>query len=48
MDCEHNPVIVSNDDVDWNNVFNEIKPNLKDSGYENSLNNPIYYLIKLL
>ena len=30
IDVEHNLVIESNDTIDWNQVFNKIKPNLKD------------------
>ena len=39
IDVEHNIVIESNYDINYNKVFNKIKPNLKDFDHENQLNN---------
>ena len=39
IDVEHNIVIESNYDINYNQVFNKIKPNLKDFDHENQLNN---------
>ena len=44
---EPNIIIVSNDTVDWNQVFNKIKLNLKNFYYENLMNNCVDYLVKL-
>ena len=39
IDVEHNIVIESNYVINYNQVFNKIKPNLKDFDHENQLNN---------
>ena len=47
IDVEQNLIIISYDSVDWNNLFNKIKPNLKYFDYKNSLNNCVNYSIKM-
>ena len=44
---EWNIVVASNYAKNWNEVFNEIKTNLKDFDYEESFNRCVKYLIKL-
>ena len=45
IDFEQNIVILSTDSVDWIQVFNKIKPNLKEFYCENLLNICFNYII---
>ena len=47
IDFEQNPLISYNDAINWDQVFNKIKPNLTYFDYVNSLNNHVNDLIKL-
>ena len=44
---KYNLVIEYINVVNWNQVFNKIKPNFEDFYYEDLLNNCINYLIKI-
>ena len=47
IDVEQDLVIESNDAVNWNQVYNRIKPNLKYFYYKHSLNNSVNHVIEL-
>ena len=47
IDSKDNIVISSTNSINRNEVFNKVKPNLKDFDYEELLNNCVDYLIQL-